>query len=54
MTFSGVLNLLGAIVTLATVTTVILPGRETPEVIRAVGDLFTDSLAVAISGNVPR
>ena len=41
-------NLLGTIVILATVTTLILPGRQTPAVISAGGNSFIGSIRAAM------
>lgn len=39
-----------AIVAVAMVTTLVLPNRLTPQVVRAGGDVFQGSLATAITG----
>lgn len=41
-------NILGSIVTLAVVTTLILPGRQTPGVINAAGNAFSGSIRAAM------
>ena len=43
-----VLNIAGSIVTLAMVTVVVTNGGQSANVIRAVGDLFTNSLGTAM------
>jgi hypothetical protein len=43
-----VVKLFTAIVGVGLVTTLILPGRQTPEVFRAFGDLFSKSLGTAM------
>ncbi len=46
MSMDGVLNVAGAIVTLAVVTMVVT-GKNTSQVIRAIGDTFSDSIRAA-------
>lgn len=43
-----VANIAGAIVTLAVVTTLVLPGRQTAKVIDAVGSSFSGSIRAAM------
>lgn len=43
-------NVLGSIVLLAIVTTLVLPGRQTPAVINAAGGAFTGGLRAAMGG----
>lgn len=50
MTGAKVLDLLGMIVIVGGVTAAVLPDRETAKVIGALGDAFSSSLRVAISG----
>ena len=47
MNLDRLVTILGSIIVLATVTTLILPGRQTPAVIKSFGDAFTGSLKVA-------
>ena len=46
-----VFNILGSIVILATITTLILPGRQTVGVINSLSNGFTGSLKTAMGGN---
>lgn len=48
MSADKVLNVLGAIVVVAGITAAVLPGRRTPEVIRALGDAFSGSINAAV------
>lgn len=43
-----ILRIFGAMVTLATVTVVITSGGESAQVIRAIGEMFSNSLATAM------
>ena len=43
-----VANIMGAVVTLAVVTTLVLPGRQTGKVIDAVGSAFAGSIRAAM------
>jgi glycosyltransferase A (GT-A) superfamily protein (DUF2064 family) len=42
-----VINVFATIVVLAIVTTVLLPGRQTPGVIKAIGDAFSGGIRAA-------
>jgi len=42
-----ILTLMGGIVTVALITTLVLPGRQTPAVIQALANLFTGSIKAA-------
>lgn len=42
-----VVNVFGTIVVLAIVTTILLPGRQTPGVIKSIGDAFAGSIRAA-------
>jgi hypothetical protein len=46
----GIQKVALAIVAVALVTTMVLPGRQTPAVIKATGGAFSGSLATAITG----
>ena len=50
MTGSRVLDILGMIVIVGGITAAVLPDRETANVIRALGDSFSNSLGTAITG----
>ncbi len=50
MSADKLFNLLGAIVVVAGVTAAVLPGRQTPAVIRALGDAFSGSIKAAVRG----
>lgn len=43
-----------AIVGVAMVTTLVLPGRQTPRVIGSIGSLFAGSIRAAMGQGVPR
>ena len=43
-------NVLGSIVVLAIITTLVLPGRQTPGVIKAFGDAFSGSIRSGMGG----
>jgi hypothetical protein len=43
-----------AIVGVAAITTLVLPGRQSPAVINAIGGSFDSSLGTAITGNTPK
>ena len=45
----SILNLLGAIVTVALVTTVVSRGSQSAQVIRAFGDAFSSSIRSAVN-----
>jgi hypothetical protein len=44
----GIQRIALAIVGVATITTLILPGRQTPAVFRAAGDVFSGALGTAM------
>jgi hypothetical protein len=45
-----IFNVLGSIVVLATITTLVLPGRGTAGVIKAGGNAFTGAIKAGITG----
>lgn len=45
-----IFNLLGSIVVVAGITAAVLPGRETPATIRALGNAFSGSIRAAVNG----
>lgn len=50
MTGSKLLNIVGAIVVVGGITALVLPGRQTPQVVTAIADGFSNSLSTAITG----
>ncbi len=50
MNLDKITNLLGAVVVVAGITAAVLPGRRTPETIRALGDAFSSSIQAAVRG----
>lgn len=50
MNGNQLLNLLGSIVVVAGITAAVLPGRQTPAVISALGDAFSGSIRAAVRG----
>jgi hypothetical protein len=48
MNFDKVLSIAGAIVTLAMITTVVVNGSNSAQVIRATGDMFSGSIRAAM------
>lgn len=48
MNMDKIMNLLGSIVVVAGITAAVMPGRRTPEVIKAVGDAFSGSIRSAV------
>ena len=50
MNLDKITNLLGAIVVVAGITAAVMPGRRTPELIRALGDAFSGSVRAAVRG----
>lgn len=43
-----IMNVLGSIVVLAIITTLVLPGRQTPAVIKSAGDAFSGSIRAGL------
>ena len=50
MNLDRITNLMGAIVVVAGITAAVMPGRRTPEMIRALGDAFSGSIRAAVRG----
>jgi hypothetical protein len=48
MNMDKLFNLLGAIVVVAAITAAVLPGRQTPQVISALGGAFSGSIKAAV------
>ena len=48
MDAKGLTNIMGAIVTVALVTTILMRGSQAAQVIRAAGDAFSGSLRAAV------